>query len=550
MMGGMSVRVTGTIQRYSIALLAAAVGIGLKYALETVAPQADAPFLLMAVVVIVAGWFGGVGPGMLATVVTTFAAWWLFMEPRGSLALTAPGAVTNLVIYWVEGTFISLLSEARLRAEVANDRAREELEDRVRDRTAELSSTNASLEQEVAERRRVEAELFREREYLTALLKTMSEGIVAVDASGRVTLVNEAAREIYGLPDGPPPPYEEWEHYHRTYYGDGMTPMPHDERPLSRVMHDESLVDVEKVVILPDGRRRDLLSTGRTIFGPGGERLGAVVVFRDETERKRQDEELRRYAAQLQRSNRELQDFASVASHDLQEPLRKILAFGDRLRARYEGALGDDGRDYLGRMLNAAGRMSTLINDLLTFSRVTTRAQPFRPVDLGEVARDVVSDLEARVEQTGGRVEIGAMPVVEADATQVRQLLQNLIGNALKFHRPGEPPVVRVEGEVVRSPDPVCQFTVSDNGIGFDEKYLDRIFNVFQRLHGRNTYEGTGIGLAVCRKIAERHHGSITARSVPGRGSTFIVTLPVRQPEQQEQAPESGEEAANGTRRD
>jgi signal transduction histidine kinase len=143
------------------------------------------------------------------------------------------------------------------------------------------------------------------------------------------------------------------------------------------------------------------------------------------------------------------------------------------------------------------------------------------------------------------------MPTIEADATQVRQLLQNLIGNALKFHKPGVGPVVWVEGEVVRNPAPVCQITVSDNGIGFEEKYLDRIFNVFQRLHGRNTYEGTGIGLAVCRKIAERHHGSITARSAPGEGSTFVVTLPVRQPDepqqqQQHQTTVSGDVAGNG----
>jgi light-regulated signal transduction histidine kinase (bacteriophytochrome) len=227
----------------------------------------------------------------------------------------------------------------------------------------------------------------------------------------------------------------------------------------------------------------------------------------------------------LQISNRELQDFASVASHDLQEPLRKIQAFGDRLAQRSGPALGPEGLDYLKRMQNAAGRMQTLINDLLAFARVTTKARPFEPVDLNVVAAEVVSDLEARVQQTGGRVDIAPLPTIDADPVQMRQLLQNLIGNALKFTAPGASPVVRVGATTSAEGDAVELF-VQDNGIGFDEKYLDRIFNVFQRLHGRDAYEGTGIGLAVCRKIVERHGGSLTARSRAGEGATFLVTLP------------------------
>jgi light-regulated signal transduction histidine kinase (bacteriophytochrome) len=245
------------------------------------------------------------------------------------------------------------------------------------------------------------------------------------------------------------------------------------------------------------------------------------------------EDRVRERTAALQRSNHELQQFASVASHDLQEPLRKIQAFGDRLGVRCADGLGEQGQDYLRRMLDAAGRMRTLINDLLAFTRVATKAQPPVPVDLGAVARDVVSDLEGRLQQTQGRVEVGALPVVQAEPTQMRQLLQNLLGNALKFHRPDVPPVVRVASRV-RDTDggpPRCELTVSDNGIGFDEKYLDRIFSVFQRLHGRGEYDGTGMGLAICRKIVEQHGGTITARSTPGEGSTFVVTLPATAPE-------------------
>lgn len=528
----MTERVSRTIGRYAIAVITVGVGLLLKHTLNRLAPQADTPFLLMALTVIVAGWYGGIGPALLATAMTMLSVRWFFMDPPHSLTLTEPGQGLSLFVYVIEGALVGLLCESRLIAVRQSEEARGRLEQRVTERTAALEKSKASLEQEVAERRRFEAELSTEREYLKALLATLAEGIVSVDETGRVVLINRAAMEMYGLPNENVP-YEDWERYHRTFYGDGVTPMPQDERPLSRVLRDDQLVDAEKVVVTNGGRRRDLLSTGRGIVGPNGERLGAVVAFRDVTERKRHEEELERYMAQLSRSNRELQDFASVASHDLQEPLRKIQAFGDRLQLKQAAALGDEGKDYLARMLNAAARMSTLISDLLTFSRVTTRAQPFKPVDLAEVAREVASDLEAAVEKTGGRIEIGTLPTIEADAMQIRQLLQNLIGNALKFHKPGEGVLVQVKGTLDKASTDtsVCQLTIRDNGIGFEEKYLDRIFNVFQRLHGRNEYEGTGIGLAVCRKIAERHHGSITARSVPGEGSTFIVTLPTRQPD-------------------
>lgn len=248
-------------------------------------------------------------------------------------------------------------------------------------------------------------------------------------------------------------------------------------------------------------------------------------------ERKQAEEKLKTFAEKLERSNRELEEFASVASHDLQEPLRKIQAFGDRLKAKCGDTLNDTGRDYLERMQRAAVRMQALIDGLLMFSRVTTKGRPFSAVDLGEVACEVISDLEVRLEQTSGQVELGEMMTLDADPLQMRQLLQNLMGNALKFHHAGAAPVVKISCARISSESgaEVCQITVSDNGIGFDEKYLDRIFNVFQRLRGRLEYEGTGVGLAVCRRIAERHGGSITARSKPGCGATFIITLPITQ---------------------
>lgn len=228
----------------------------------------------------------------------------------------------------------------------------------------------------------------------------------------------------------------------------------------------------------------------------------------------------------LGRRNQELQDFAYVASHDLQEPLRKIQAFGDILHDEYKKELGE-GAEYLVRMQSAAGRMSVLIEDLLSFSRVTTHAKDLEHIDLNQTAADVLEDLERRINDTGGIVTVDHLPSIRADPTQMRQLFQNLIGNALKFHKTDVAPQIKVTTkEFDRDGQQWYEIRVADNGVGFDEKYLDRIFAVFQRLHGRGTYEGTGIGLAVCRKIVERHGGSITAKSKPDHGSTFIIQLP------------------------
>jgi light-regulated signal transduction histidine kinase (bacteriophytochrome) len=244
---------------------------------------------------------------------------------------------------------------------------------------------------------------------------------------------------------------------------------------------------------------------------------------------------LQHYSNELKRSNRELQDFAFVASHDLQEPLRKIRAFGDRLQQGFAAQLDEQGADYIERMQNASTRMSGLIDDLLSFSRITTKAKPFLPVSLNKVAEEVLEDLEVAIEESAADIRVGELPEIAADQFQMKQLFQNLLGNALKFRRPDVRPEISITAELVAaeaaatetSPQHVVlRFT--DNGIGFDEAFLDRVFLPFQRLHGRSEYGGTGIGLAICRRIAERHNGSLTAVSTPGVGSTFIVTLPVR----------------------
>ncbi len=259
-----------------------------------------------------------------------------------------------------------------------------------------------------------------------------------------------------------------------------------------------------------------------------GEPTHLLSIAEDVTSAKNHEDKLLALTEQLKRSNASLQEFASVASHDLQEPLRKVQAFGDRLRSKYGDILEGDGAEYLDRMLAASARMQALIDDLLRYSRVSSKAQEFRVVDLNEIARDVVGDLEARIQQTGGRITLRPLPSLESDPMQMRQLLQNLLSNALKFHKPDAAPEINVSAEIVAEETAsVCRISIQDNGIGFESQYAERVFNVFERLHSRGHYEGTGMGLAICRKIVQRHGGTIAAHSLPEKGTLFLVTLPV-----------------------
>jgi len=350
------------------------------------------------------------------------------------------------------------------------------------------------------------------------ILQTMADALFVIDADGRIRVINGAVSSLLGFADS-------------DIIGRSIDALePHDlddtiSRTLAELSRRGPIRDQERIFRHRDGTKIDV-SVSISPISEHDVQRGAVVIARDIRERKRADEEFRQFTKRLEQSNRELEDFAYVASHDLQEPLRKIQAFGDLLENKHAEALPAQARDYIHRMRSAAKRMQVLINDLLTFSRVTTKGQPFVTVNLDQIAHEVAHDLEVRLHDVEGHIYIGELPVIDADPMQMRQLLQNLAGNALKFHRPGVPPLVRIDAAVS---DSRCRMTVDDNGIGFDEKYADRIFTMFERLHGRGEYEGTGIGLAICRRIAERHGGTIEAHSKPGEGSTFTVTLPMKQ---------------------
>jgi len=354
-------------------------------------------------------------------------------------------------------------------------------------------------------------------EYNKTLINSSSLGITTYDATGKCILVNEPIANILGTTQEHllSQNYNELE----SWKANGLFEQAQEAirtRQKTRLEYKTTRGNGEEIWL--DCRFTPFTANGQPHL---------LLSVDDITEAKQAEVALQVYAARLEQSNRDLQEFAYIASHDLQEPLRKVLAFGDRLANKYGQVIDETGQDYLKRMREASLRMQTLINDLLTFSRVTTRAQPFTQVDLNELAREVISDLELQIDRTGGKVEAGELPTIEADPTQMHQLLQNLINNGLKFHRQGVPPLLQISATNTRKK---CRIMVKDNGIGFDLQYLNRIFKPFQRLHSRQEYEGSGMGLAICRRIVERHAGEITADSTPGKGSTFIVTLPISQP--------------------
>jgi PAS domain S-box-containing protein len=276
-------------------------------------------------------------------------------------------------------------------------------------------------------------------------------------------------------------------------------------------------------VVWPDGRVRWLASRGKVYRDDAGRPLRMTGVCWDVTDRKEAEERINRFTEELKRSNAELERFAYVSSHDLQEPLRTVASFAQLLGSRYRGKLDADADEFIQFIVDGANRMQTLINDLLAYSRVGTQGKPFAPVEFERVFHDVMEDLDLAIEESGAVVTRDPLPAVRGDGVQLRQLLQNLVGNAIKFRQPGEPPRVHVGAA---RDGAGWQFSVRDNGIGIDPQYFERVFIIFQRLHGRDDYPGTGIGLAVCKKIVERHGGRIWVESEPGRGSTFHFTLP------------------------
>ncbi len=373
---------------------------------------------------------------------------------------------------------------------------------------------------DISDRKLTEEELRKEKDFRQTLVEASPAYFVAIKADGTTLMMNVALLKALG--------YKAEEAIGKDYLK-AFVPEKDQaivNRVFKKILSSREPIEAVNRIVAKSGKQLLVEWHGRCIYNENDEVDYFIGFGIDITARRQAEEQLKETLDELRRSNRELEEFAYVASHDLQEPLRKVLTFSDRLKEKSAKEIGEQGLDYLERMQSAVGRMQNLINDLLTYSRVSSKAKPFEPVDLNIIMRQVLEDLESRIRPGMDRVEVEDLPTIDAEPRQMHQLFQNLIGNALKFKRPDEAAVVKV---TVQKDENKYHFMVKDNGIGFEEKYSESIFSIFKRLHARSEYEGTGVGLAICKKIVTRHNGSIKATSKPGEGATFYFILPVRQ---------------------
>jgi PAS domain S-box-containing protein len=346
-----------------------------------------------------------------------------------------------------------------------------------------------------------------------AILDSLQDGVVVYDEHERILFFNPAAEEILGVP------HADLVAGMRTWEPLGLDgrPMPADERPVVRTMRTgEACVGVDVGLRRGDGGMRWTTVSTRALHETPADngRYSVVVAFTDITDRREAQEA-------LERSNAELAQFAYVASHDLSEPLRMVSSYLQLLRRRYHGQIDEDADEFIDFAVEGANRMRALIEDLLAYSRAGRSAEP-RPLDCGYIMADVLSSLAAAVADARAQMHVGTLPRVLGDRVAIAQLFQNLVANALKFrHGPGVHVWVKAERD-----EGMWRFSVADDGIGIDARHRDRVFKMFQRLHDRESFEGTGIGLAICRKIVERHGGRIWADSRDGGGTVFQFTLP------------------------
>jgi PAS domain S-box-containing protein len=461
-------------------------------------------------------WLAALAGGVAAAI--TVVLWWALRSREAGLAIGPGSAAPSHLPTAVLGMGLALAG--LLAAVVA-------LGQRARARSAEAQQTSHQLLEALVDRNIARDALERREALLQTVLETMGEGVVAASATGDFLVFNRAARELLGSAEGDlGPAAMEWA-------GMAMAADPQvwpaGEHTLERALRGESIDDLDICLRRGDGREPRWVSVfARPLSLPAGVN-GSMLVLRDVTERRLAQERVTESARELERSNRELTEFTAVASHDLRAPLRSVTSFVSLIEEDYGDAFTDEGRTYVTRIKAAVARMTGLIDGLLELARDRAKGEPFARVPLGDVAQEVVADLTHGLAESGGTVTLGSLPTVEADRLQMRQLLQNLIGNAIKFRRPGVAPRVEVTaGPAPRgdADDVVWELRVADNGIGLDPVHAEKIFKPFERLHGHASYEGSGLGLAVCARIVERHGGRIRAEGQPGVGTTLIVTIP------------------------
>lgn len=455
---------------YGLAILYSAGGLVVLELIGAFFPGNEPPIILLALCVTAAAWQFGFGPGFLATLLVALGSWGFLIPPEG-FATPHPTQIMRLVLIVASGTTVSYLA-GRLH------------------RTMEL--------------------LRRSEMRVRVVLDTAALGIVECCKEDSIILANRHILKLLCYPLA-------------ELLGKSIRSLTHpDDRPhfdvIHAKLHDGTLAigDYETRYLRYDGAPLPVHVTVAPIRDMEGQFLGSICTIEDISERKRTEEN-------LARSNRDLEQFAGVVSHDLQEPLRMIEAFGELLRDRHSDKLGGEAREYLAFITTGAKRMSALIKGLLEYSRVNRGEFTLADADTNEIVGGVLSNLRVAIDAAHAAVHVSDLPIVKGNATQLLQLFQNLIENAMKYRKPDVIPEIFIRAE---RQDGLWLFSVKDNGIGVDPIHHARIFDLFQRLHTEEEYSGIGMGLAVCKKIVERHGGRIWINSSPGNGSTFLFTLP------------------------
>ncbi|SFG48043.1 PAS domain S-box-containing protein [Halopelagius inordinatus] len=374
---------------------------------------------------------------------------------------------------------------------------------------------------DITEQKQAEEELQRTKNQLESLFRVLPVGVIVADADGRIVEANDRAKEIWGRDIFAAEGVADYERY-PIWWADTGDPVAPAEMTMTRVLDGQEVTDPDVFEIESAGGERRIVATlGMPVPNEEGDVTHGVVTMTDISDR-------REYRRKLEESNERLEQFAYAASHDLQEPLRMITSYLSLIERRYGDALGEDGAEFLEFAVDGAERMREMIDALLTYSRVETEGDPFEPVDLAAVLAETRDDLQMRIEETDAEITSEELPRVRGDASQLRQVFQNLLDNAIEYSGDG-PPRVDITAEREGA---YWRVSVSDEGIGIDPEHTDRVFEVFQRLHTRDEHDGTGIGLSLCRRIVERHGGTVRVDSEPGEGATFSFTLPAASDEQ------------------
>jgi PAS domain S-box-containing protein len=513
-------RTLPVITRYGFAVIAAGLGFWLRDVLTPAFGDTGFPLIMFFPAILLSALYGGLGPGLLATVLCAVAGT-QFIEPLHPLSVATIGNWVAVVVFLVIGAVISFSIHI-------------------------MQKSRRSVQNQAAALRKSE-EL---QAHLAAIVESSHDAVVSKDLHSIVQSWNKGAERIFG--------YTAEEMIGRSIEVIIPEDLRHEEGQfLDRIRRGEHIDHYETIRARKDGTRIPISLSLSPIKNKAGEIIGAAKIARDISDRKRAEEEIKWLNQQLEQRvwdrtreleeantqlvrrtqelvgvNAELERFAYVASHDLQEPLRMVSSYSQLLAKRYKGKLDADADEFIKFAVTGAERMRQLIKDLLTYSRVANPQGRQQDVDSNEVLDRALMNLKTAIDETGGVVTHGPLPTVFVDPVQLGQLFQNLIGNALKFNA-GEPPQAHVSAVLISGEsqgiDPYWQFAVTDNGIGIEAQYSERIFVAFQRLHTMAEYPGTGIGLAICKKIVEAHRGRIWLESTPGKGTTFYFTIPTTQ---------------------